>query len=165
MVKSPKQKDIIQKAVLGGGAAGGMFLGKAVNSYYPDKPDEKKKSAGLKLLTAALGFGFAAVASANISNDSLSNGVVGFGVGFGGEKLVSAASDFISTTDLLNPEIVDGKEVKDSVKDFISAGLKGTECGCNALLQRTAYPTLNFAMPPIDMIETSPNQFTAKDYL
>ncbi len=162
MAKSPKQKEIIQTAVLGGSAAGGMFLGKASNSYYPE---EKKKSAGLKVITGLAVFGLTALASANMADGLANKAVVGLGAGLGGEKLVSAASDYISTTDLLDAEIVDGKEVKDSVKDFISAGLKGADstCGCTtALPQRTVYPTLNF--PIIPMVEVTPNKYTAESF-
>jgi len=82
---------------------------------------------------------------------------------------VSAASDFISETDLLKPELdANGAVVKDSVKDFLSAGLKGADstCGCNtAPVQRIA--TLNYPvrpMRPINMVETAPNKYTAESF-
>jgi len=65
MAKSPKQKEIIQTAVLGGSAGVGVFLGKGVNGQYPV---EKNKSGGLKILTAAAVFGLTALASANMAD-------------------------------------------------------------------------------------------------
>lgn len=164
MAKSPKQKEIIQTAVLGGSAGAGIFLGKGTNGYFPEKQEDKQKSAGLKVLTGLAVFGLTAFASANMADGLANKAVVGLGAGFGGEKLVSGASDYISTTDLLKPKMIDGKEVKDSVKDFISAGLKGAEstCGCNSLPQRTVYPALNF--PVINMDEIAPGQYSAQSF-
>ena len=162
MAKNPKQKEIIQTAVLGGSAGAGIFFGKGTNGYFPEKQEDKQKSAGLKVLTGLAVFGLTAFASANMADGLANKAVVGLGAGFGGEKLVSAASDYISTTDLLQPKKDDaGNVIADPVKDFLSAGLKGAEstCGCNSLSQRTAYPALNF--PVIPMVETSGNVFEA----
>ena len=98
MIKTPTKKVALSSITMGAGAGAGVFLGKALNSHYPT---DGQKSAGLKLATSIVALGMSAVVSANMPKGAGTDALVGMTTGFGAEKLVSAVSDYMTTTDAL----------------------------------------------------------------